>query len=80
MTSEERYIDGGGLSCPVCNSSNLGSKPIEGRSWGLTQEVYCNDCEAEWMDVYKLHSIAGLTRSRVPTIREIQEIAPSLRD
>ena len=66
MTREERYINGGGYDCPVCSSDNLGGGGLESRDGALVQDAHCRDCEAEWVDVYKLESIAHLTWSKVP--------------
>lgn len=61
MTSPEKppltdaeYVAAGGGACPFCGSSNItgGFVNIEGRE--ASQPVDCQDCEAEWVDIYNL--------------------------
>lgn len=53
-----KYIKGGGVSCPEC-----GSEDITGRSFEYdtpcTQEVECNSCGFEWMDILRPVDICG---------------------
>jgi len=52
-----RYVQQGGPSCPFCSSNNLTPMqfdPGEGQVW---QNVVCENCGAEWQDVYELTQI-----------------------
>lgn len=51
LTSEE-YTKQGGVNCPFCGSSNITTEPFDGEA--QTQEVYCNDCDSRWYDIYEL--------------------------
>lgn len=55
MTDEE-YVNGAGLTCPICRKvgdiSSDGNVEIVG--WDATQEVHCANCGSYWYDLYKL--------------------------
>lgn len=46
--------------CPYCGSENLdcGTMQVDGKdAW---QSVECNDCHAQWRDVYKLADVESV--------------------
>lgn len=59
--SEEDYVAKCGGICPVCGSDQVegGSIAIDGPC--ASQGVVCNDCNAEWTDVYQLSGYSDLT-------------------
>lgn len=50
----EAHVANGGVSCPQCGSSNIGGDGVEIEAHGATQECYCDDCDLEWNNFYKL--------------------------
>ena len=40
--------------CPVCGSEDITGSFVEIDDDVATQEVSCNECDAEWTDLYKL--------------------------
>jgi len=64
MTNQE-YINNGGNKCPCCGSKNISTQDqIQVDSDNTWQEVYCNDCEAIWNDIWKLAGYE-ITRNRL---------------
>lgn len=57
MADFEKYLATGGVSCPFCGSHDIEGQGFDADEDGVTQEVGCNDCDREWIDRYKLHSI-----------------------
>jgi len=53
MTSNQYVKDGGGR-CPVCKSKNIISDCFDMDGSQVWSRVDCNDCGANWKDVYKL--------------------------
>lgn len=53
MTDKE-YVQTGGVRCPYCRSTNVEGQSIDVDAGEATQEMGCNDCNAEWVDCYKL--------------------------
>jgi formate dehydrogenase maturation protein FdhE len=53
LTSEE-YVAKGGGCCPFCGSGDLTGRFIEVDGRTAAQPVDCNNCEAEWIDMYTL--------------------------
>lgn len=43
--------------CPFCGSDNISGDSIDIVSGEAYQEITCNECENEWMDVYQLVGI-----------------------
>lgn len=61
MTSKE-YANIGGVRCPVCDSLNLNAGRLEPTEFCKAyQNVYCDDCGAEWCDEYELVGYDSLT-------------------
>ena len=59
MTKEQRetYIESGGTQCPMCESADITGGNVYVESLEAWQSVWCNECDAEWMDVYKLSHV-----------------------
>lgn len=64
MTSNE-YVKAGGTKCPVCQSDSITGYGVEIDENGATQHVSCDDCGAEWTDVYKLIAYSDLIMGRL---------------
>ena len=63
LTEEQRkqYILNKGIVCPHCSSTNIeGESSLDMDSGYILQEIACRDCDARWIDVYKLHDIVPL--------------------
>jgi len=52
--AQERYIESGGSICPHCGSKNITGDSVNFEGSEISQAVYCEDCEADWTDVFKL--------------------------
>jgi len=50
----EEYLKRCGVACPVCLSTNIQGESIDSGAGRATQEMGCNNCNAEWTDVYTL--------------------------
>lgn len=52
--TNKQYRKSDEVVCPFCRSDELewDELTIDGRT--VKQEVWCNSCEKEWYDVYKL--------------------------
>lgn len=59
MTDEE-YVEAGGLQCPYCRSTNIKGERFDGEGRHVWSEVHCNECEADWVDIYTLASFEKL--------------------
>jgi transcription elongation factor Elf1 len=59
MTSDE-YVGKLGLQCPHCHSTNISGGEVNIDAGTATQEVTCDDCDSEWLDVYNLTGYADL--------------------
>ena len=67
---EEDYVRMRGLHCPNCRSHDIeapASADIDGDI--ATQEVFCNQCSAEWVDVYHL---VGYTNLVLPGVGSVE--------
>jgi len=59
LTSDE-YVGKLGLRCPHCHSDSISGGEVNIDAGTATQEVTCDDCDAEWLDVYNLTGYADL--------------------
>jgi transposase-like protein len=59
LTREEirKYVEGGGLHCPYCGSTDMVILGRESDDDGLRQDVVCHGCGREWADWYTLTDI-----------------------
>lgn len=53
-TPEQIYVQKGGSCCPFCGSDQIEGSSIDVDGGHALQKVGCNDCDAEWNDVYRL--------------------------
>ena len=61
LTDEQRiaYVLNGGSSCPLCGDETIDGTSVQidnGTAW---QNVSCNECNAEWQDIYSLTDVIG---------------------
>lgn len=56
----DMYAEHNGAFCPMCLSSNVIGQPMEITEQGAEQKVSCDDCDAKWVDLFKLTGYAGL--------------------
>ena len=54
MITSEEYVAKGGVRCPFCGSDDITGLSVDIHPGRATQEIVCNDCDANWIDVYKL--------------------------
>lgn len=48
------YVRVHGTKCPFCRSEDIVGDDINVDGGQATQEMSCNECDAEWEDVYRL--------------------------
>ena len=53
------YIDNDGLECPnpSCHSDSFTSGFVEGSGGLAFQKCFCDECDWEWTEVYKLVNV-----------------------
>jgi hypothetical protein len=49
----ERYVACGGVRCPFCLDHDIVGEEVEVDEGTVRQAIQCNNCDAEWTDVYK---------------------------
>lgn len=56
LTTEQKqkYMEAGGLVCPVCGCANISGGFVEIQGGQARQNVSCTECAAHWRDVYTL--------------------------
>ena len=54
---EKKYVDGGGLECPVCHCENVSAGSIDADGSVAYSNVVCRGCGSTWVDIYKLTGI-----------------------
>ena len=54
---EGEYVKAGGVSCLYCGSTDIEGGHFDCDGSEVWQEVTCNICEKEWVDVYILHHV-----------------------
>jgi len=59
LTQEQKkgYIRSRGARCPYCKSTDIEGSSVEIDAGGATQEIFCNNCDKEWVDYYKLADV-----------------------
>lgn len=60
LTPKEYAEENGGLRCPLCGSENLEGSNIQVDAGIAWQNIICEDCEANWSDIYKLIGYSNL--------------------
>lgn len=58
--SSDQYVAGKGNKCPSCEGKNLEGNSVEIDGGTASQEVSCNDCSSEWLDLYELTGYGDL--------------------
>ena len=53
----ENYIESGGNICPICESADITGGAIMVEQLEAWQSVWCNECDAEWTDIYKIDRV-----------------------
>lgn len=53
----EKYLKGGGVSCPVCGSENIEGGDKEMDLDGVSQIITCQSCGKQWTDFYTLTDV-----------------------
>ena len=51
---KKAYIEGGGVSCPFCGSSDIEGQFVEVDAGRATQPMGCLKCDHQWTDQYVL--------------------------
>lgn len=59
-TKVKPYIEGGSNKCLSCGSTSIEGTSAKVDSHSAWQPIACNDCGAEWNDVYKLVSVGEI--------------------
>jgi hypothetical protein len=63
--TEDRYVQWGGVYCPVCHSTNIDADPIDPVSGTEAKcRVTCFSCDSIWLDIYKLTAIEMVKTGR----------------
>jgi formate dehydrogenase maturation protein FdhE len=52
--TEEMYLAARGALCPSCGRTNPQGDSVTINDGQVVQEMHCNKCEAEWVDIYNL--------------------------
>lgn len=53
--TQQEYVHEGGECCPACHQDRVeGLEHIAGEGSQAARRVQCNECGAEWVEVYKL--------------------------
>ena len=52
--TETEYVKSEGTKCPACHGANITGFSVNTGGGGASQEMSCDDCDAEWNDVYTL--------------------------
>lgn len=68
--TQNEYVADGGNLCPHCGTWDITGGEVEIAVGSATQEVHCNECDAEWVDHYKL---TGYTFEVDPEAPEVIE-------
>jgi hypothetical protein len=59
LTEEQRanYLATGSNTCPFCGSPHIEGGSVDVDSGGASQEVLCQCCTEEWVDIYTLTDV-----------------------
>jgi len=52
--TDEEHVSRGGECCPNCGCTEITGQFVETGGGAAQQEMSCENCGAEWTDVYKL--------------------------
>ena len=56
-SKKRHYMNNNGSICPFCDSHNIEGGPFEADGTTVWQNVICNNCGAEWTDIYRLTNV-----------------------
>lgn len=56
--SQAEYVQMKGAQCPFCRSTDIEGGPFNVNEGTASQEMGCNECDAEWADTYTLTGYA----------------------
>ena len=59
VDQKDTYVGNGGDCCPHCQSNDLDGTGVHIDSGTAWQNISCNECNAEWQDIYSLTDIVG---------------------
>jgi hypothetical protein len=54
---KEKYLKHGGTHCPYCDGQDFEGGQVQLDAGCAWQELFCNDCEKEWADIYSLTDV-----------------------
>jgi len=54
------YVEAGGGVCPNCGSDQIEGDSVNFEGASMSQKIGCNECGAEWWDIYQLIGYAEL--------------------
>lgn len=57
LEQQHKYIERGGTRCPCCGSSDISGNEWNSDAGYATQEVGCDNCQAQWLDEYTLTEV-----------------------
>lgn len=72
LTNEE-YVAKGGNYCPHCGSSDISGDEVEISAGQALQKVGCGECDAEWIDTYRLVTYQTISEPADPNAPEVIE-------
>lgn len=58
--SQKAYVKASGCICPACRKSNVSADHPEIDGSVVWVNVSCQDCDAQWTDVYELTGYSNL--------------------
>jgi hypothetical protein len=53
----KEYVEGYGSECPFCDSEDIVGGETNYGAGEIWQDVLCNSCEKEWVDIYTLTGV-----------------------
>lgn len=53
------HVKNQGTLCPSCKSDQIVGDCIDHEHNHIRQEMFCNDCYLEWVNIYKLTLVLG---------------------
>ncbi len=65
-TIEKKYLRKNGLVCPFCESSAINAASPSADTMQAWAQVSCDQCDAEWNDLYTLVGIEVVSRPKQP--------------
>ena len=66
----KKYLNNKGLLCPFCESPNITTGIPSTDTMAAWAVMSCNQCHAEWNDVYNLTHMEVISRPTEPVARK----------